>query len=205
VRDSRVLGTRHVVEAGPQALVCASGVDYYPFDESERAYDETAPAGDSFLAEVCVAWEAEARRAQGRVVTMRTGLVLARGAPAVTRILQPFRMFVGGPIGSGRQWFSWVHLEDVVGAYLLAVEGDLDGAVNVVAPEPVRQAEFARAVGRALRRPAAVRVPSFALRAGLGELAEYALHGRRAVPAALARVGFAFRFGDLAGALQSIL
>jgi len=214
VLGSRRDGTHHVVDAivaappdtRPKVLLSASGVDLYPFDESDRSYAENAGAGDTFLAEVCSAWEEEARAAETggtRVVRLRTGVVLGPGGGALAKMAKPFKMFVGGPIGSGRQWFSWVSLEDAVGAYLHALKReDLVGAVNLVAPGALRQREFARALGHELHRPAWAPVPALALRAAVGGLADYLLHGRRAVPTALARSGYAFRHADVAAALR---
>lgn len=225
IHDSRVESTRCLVEgmaaldgAGessrPAVLVSASGADYYPFDvdlgvplDEDDEVTESAPPGSSFLARVCRSWEAEALAAEPlgvRVVRMRTGLVLGPGG-AFARMALPFRLFAGGPLGSGRQWVSWVHLEDAVRAYLFALDEDtLRGPVNLVAPEPVRAKRLARALGRALRRPSWLPVPGFALEAVAGELAEYLLHGRRAVPAALQAHGFSFRHGDVEAALADI-
>jgi hypothetical protein len=221
IYESRVETTRLLVEAvgrtpaaqRPEVLVSASGVDFYPsgldltgFDDDDDIV-ETAPAGDSFLARVCRDWELEAREATAhglRVVTMRCGLVLGRGGPA-DRLVQLFRTGLGGPIGTGRQWMSWVHLEDAVRAYRFAAATPaLSGPVNLVAPEAVRNRDFARALGRALGRPAVVPVPAFALRAALGEFSEYVLGGRKVVPAALRRTGFEFRYPDLAAALATL-
>jgi uncharacterized protein (TIGR01777 family) len=215
VRDSRILGTRHLVAAigaasdRPRVLVAASGADYYPFDDSERAYDESLPPGETFLARLCRDWEAETAKARdhgARVVSLRTGVVLGPGGGALEKMKKPFLAFVGGPIGSGEQWFSWVSLEDAVGAYLFALtQESLWGPVNLVAPESVRQKQLARALGHELHRPAVVPVPGFALKLGVGGLAEYLLHGRRVVPSALERSGYAFRYGQLAPALAAAL
>lgn len=224
IRDSRVEGTRYVVEgmaaiaadARPGVLVSASGADYYPFDvdleaaglmDEDDAVTESAPPGDSFLARVCRSWEAEAMAAEklgARVVCMRTGLVLGPDG-AFSRMALPFRLFAGGTIGSGRQWMSWVHLEDAVRAYLFALDQEgLRGPVNLVAPGPVRARDFARALGKALHRPSWLPVPGLALRAAAGELAEYLLHGRRAVPAALEAHGFVFHFPTVEPALADV-
>jgi uncharacterized protein len=216
IRDSRLLGTARVVDAiaaaaaradaRPPTLLCASGADRYPSDESDKSYPETAPAGDSFLARVCQEWEEAAARAQSaagaRVASLRTGVVLGRGAGALAKLVPAFKAFVGGPLGSGRQWFPWVHLDDVVAAYLFVLDREaVRGPVNLVAPGIVRQRDFARQLGAALRRPAWVPVPALALRAAVGELAEYLLTGRRVVPEALLGAGYGFRRPDLASAL----
>ena len=215
--DSRVLGTRAVVGAlaaiaaseRPKVLVVANGVDVYAFDDSDRAFDEGGAPGQGFLAELCAAWqtEAEAARPLGvRVATLRTGVVLAHDGGAFPRLVGPFKAFVGGRVGSGRQWFSWVHADDAAAAYLHAVDHDaLAGPVNVVAPDAVRQAAFAKALGRALHRPSWLGVPGFALKAAAGGLAEYLVHGRRVVPRALLESGFRFHHPELAAALAKLV
>ncbi len=221
VRDSRVESTRLLVEgiarlepAGrPRVLISASGIDYYGFANRQLDDDdpvtETAPVGDSFLARVCQLWEAEAAAAVKhgvRVVRMRTAVVVADPAAggALAKMTTPFKLFAGGRIGSGQQWFSWIHLDDVVAAYLAALGDDRwQGPINLVAPETVRNAAFSRALGKALGRPSWLPVPAFAIRAAVGELADYLLEGRRAVPAALEQLKFAFRHPTLAGALSS--
>ena len=221
LRDSRVETTRTLVEAiaalpaasRPRALIASSGIDYYPFapDARDTEFDddevtERDPPGDSFLARLCRDWEAEARAAEGlgvRVVCMRTGLVLGPGG-ALARMTTPFRMFVGGPIGSGRQWVSWIHRDDTVRAYVAAVADDrYTGPINLVT-DSIRNADFARALGAALGRPSWLPVPGFALRAALGELADHALHGRRAVPARLRALGFPWTYPTLAAALAGV-
>lgn len=221
LRDSRVESTRHVVEGlaalpeeqRPGVLVSASGTDYYPGFDGDGVGDddditERAPAGESFLARVCAAWEAEAQAATAagvRVVCMRTAVVLGKRG-ALQRMLLPFKLFAGGPVGSGRQWFSWIHIEDAVRGYLFAIdEPALSGPVNLSAPEPVRFDTFTRALGNALHRPSWLRVPGFAVKAAFGELGEYLLHGRRAVPAALLAHGFEFRYPALPDALRDLL
>ena len=218
LRDSRVETTRTLVEAiaalpaasRPRALIAASGTDYYPFAPDTEFDDdevtEADPPGDSFLARLCRDWEAEARAAQPlgvRVACMRTGMVLGRGG-ALGKLTAPFRMFVGGPIGSGRQWVPWIHVDDAVRALAAAVGDDrYTGPINLVT-DSVRNADFARALGAALGRPSWLPVPGFALRAALGELADYALHGRRVVPARLRALGFTWTHPTLAEALAGI-
>lgn len=226
IRDSRVDATRFVVEAiaaaeparRPRVLISASGIDYYPSALDLAAHadigddddiDESTPPGDSFLARVCRDWEREAFEATAlgvRVVTARIGLVLAPRGDALARLVLPFKLFAGGPIGSGRQWTSWIHIEDVIGALEHALDrDDVVGPMNVVAPGTVRNRDFARALGRALHRPSWFRAPGFAVRLVVGELAEYALSGRRVVPARLLNTGFSFRHPDIAGALADLL
>lgn len=214
--DSRVDATRFLVEAlasavrRPAVLVSASGVDAYAFDadlleDDEDEVDESAPRGSTFLARLCRDWEEEALAAQAsgvRVVVMRTGVVVGGEGGPIDRWARAFRFFVGGKLGSGRQWMSWVHLDDVVGGYLFALDTpSLSGPVNLVAPGKLRNREFARRMGRALHRPALLPTPAPALRLALGDFAEYLLHGRPAVPRALLSAGYAFRHPDLDPAL----
>ena len=204
ISDSRVEGTRRVAECRPKILLCAGGVDYYPFDDSDRPYGEDAGRGDTFLARVCAAWEVEAERAAGaRVVCFRTGVVLGRGG-AIPRMAVPFKLWIGGPVATGRQWFSWIALADVVGAYLFALGHEaVRGPINLVGPEAVRQKAVARALGEALGRPSWAPVPGPVLRLAVGELADYLEHGRHVVPAALERLGYAFQHASLASALTA--
>jgi uncharacterized protein (TIGR01777 family) len=218
LRDSRVETTRTLVEAiaalpaagRPRALIAASGIDYYPFAADGRATEfdddevtEADPPGESFLARLCRDWEAEVRAAGAhgvRVVCMRTGMVLGPGG-ALARMTTPFRLFAGGPIGSGRQWVSWIHRADAVRAYAAAISDErYAGPINMIT-DSVRNADFARALGAALGRPSWLPVPGFALRAAVGELADYILHGRRAVPARLRALGFPWTYPTLAEAL----
>lgn len=215
LRDSRVEATRTLVEAiaalpaqaRPRTLIAASGTDYYPFaPDTEFDDDEVTEAqgpGDSFLSRLCRDWEAEARAASAlgvRVVNLRLGVVLGPGG-ALARLTTPFRLFVGGPIGSGRQWVSWIHRDDAVRAITAALADDrYTGPINLVTAS-VRNAELARALGKVLGRPSWLPVPGFAVRAALGELADYVLHGRRVVPRRLQELGFAWTYPDLAAAL----
>jgi uncharacterized protein (TIGR01777 family) len=215
VRDSRVEATRVLVEAiaalppaaRPRVLVSASGADYYPFAPDTEFDDdevtESDPPSDSFLGRLCRDWEAEAcgaERSQVRVVCMRTGLVLGPGG-ALAKLTTPFRWFVGGRIGSGRQWVPWIHRDDAVGAYVAALADDrYTGPVNLVTAS-IRNAGLARALGKALGRPSWLPVPGFALRAAVGEFAEYLLQGRRVVPARLRALGFTWTHPTLDDAL----
>ncbi len=215
--DSRVDAARFLVEAiaaaaaRPRVLVSASGIDAYGFDadlpveDDEDEVDESAPRGSSFLARLCRDWEEEAARAAEhgvRVVLMRTGVVVGGEGGPIDRWARAFRFFAGGRLGSGRQWMSWVHLDDVVGAYLFALDTpELSGPVNLVAPGRLRNREFARRLGRALHRPSVIPTPARALRLALGDFAEYLLHGRPAVPRALVSAGYAFRRPELDPAL----
>jgi uncharacterized protein (TIGR01777 family) len=215
LRDSRVEATRTLVEAitalpagsRPRTLISASGTDYYPFAPDTEFDDdevtEADAAGDSFLARLCRDWEAEARAAQAaglRVVSMRIGMVLGPGG-ALARLTTPFRLFAGGPIGSGRQWVPWIHRADAVRALITALADDrYTGAINLVTGS-VRNADLSRALGKSLGRPSWLPVPGFALRMALGEFAEYVLQGRRVVPRRLRELGFTWTYPDLDDAL----
>lgn len=209
IMDSRVRSTEAIVLAieraahRPRAFVCASGVGYY--GAGNAPVDETGAPGNDFLAQVTVAWESAAKRAESlrvRVVRARLGIVLGRGGGALEQMAVPFRMFVGGPIGSGKQAVSWVHLEDAVGILLLAIDDDsMSGPVNVVAPNVVTNEELSSAIGAALGRPSAVRVPEFALRLRFGEGADPLVTGQRAIPKILLEKGYPFRYPRVADAL----
>ena len=216
IRDSRVESTRAIVEAigaaqhRPRVLLTASGIDIYafaggPLDDDEVT--EADPPADTFLGRVCRDWEREAFAAQAlgvRVAAFRTGLVLGPGG-ALARLETPFKLFAGGKVGSGKQWVSWIHLADIVRAYVAALTDDrYAGPINAVT-DSTRNADFSRAIGRALHRPSWLPVPAFALKAAVGELAESILHGRRAVPAKLRALGFAFEHPELEEAVASAL
>lgn len=214
IRDSRVGGTRTLVDwmerrsQRPQVLISASAIGLYG-DRDEEVLDEDAGRGSGFLAEVCGQWEAEAARAETlgvRVVQLRLGLVLSRGDGVLARLEPIFRLGAGGPVGSGRQWFPWVHIDDVVAAILWALDREESrGAYNVVAPGVVRQAAFARALGAALHRPALLPTPSFVLRLAFGDLADEALlASQRVVPRRLLEEGFSFRWTEIGTTLESL-
>lgn len=213
LRDSRIDGTRHVVEAiaaaspRPKVLVSGSAIGFYG-DVPEGDVTEGVSAGKDFLAEVCQAWEAEARKAESlgvRVVLLRTGIVLGAGGGALAKMLLPFKLGAGGPMGSGRQWMSWIHLDDEVGLVLHALDtAGVSGPVNATAPAPARNRDFARALGRALHRPAFAPAPGFALKLLLGEMAGVVLlTGQRVLPAKAEASGYAFRHPTLEGALKA--
>lgn len=211
---SRVATTRSLVDGcsavdeRPSVFVSASAVGYYG-PSGDTKLDETAPAGDDFLARLCIAWEAEAARAtefEMRLVQPRIGVVLGEGGGALDRMIIPFNLFVGGPIGSGKQWLSWVHRQDVVALLIDALTNEaMRGPVNVAAPDARTMSDFSRALGAALRRPSWIPVPAFALRLGLGEMAEMLLTGQRCVPAAAETAGYRFRYRSLGDALAEIL
>jgi uncharacterized protein (TIGR01777 family) len=214
ILESRIHATRSLVAAigraaaPPGVLVSGSAVGYYG-PCGEAILDEGAPAGTDFLAEVCVRWEAEAGRAstsRTRVVAIRTGLVLERDGGALARMLLPFNIGAGGRVGSGRQYWPWIHRDDWIALVRWAIEAKtITGAVNATAPRPVTNAEFTRALGQALRRPALLPAPPFALRLVLGEMADaLLLSGQRAIPAKAERAGFVFRYPRLDEALRAI-
>jgi uncharacterized protein (TIGR01777 family) len=216
IRESRVETTRTIVEAiaksPPKVLVTASGVEYYPFaDDSDFDDDEVteaAPPADSFMGRLCRDWEREARAAEAygvRVCSMRTGLVVGPHGEALKRLGRPFRWFAGGRLGSGRQWVSWIHLDDVVAGYKAALTDErYRGPINLVT-ESVRNAAFANMFGKVLHRPSWLPAPGFAVKAVAGEFAESVLHGRRVVPTKLRELGFAWKHPDLEEALASSL
>jgi uncharacterized protein (TIGR01777 family) len=211
--ESRRTATRAIVSAiqaariVPGTLISSSAIGIYGSRGDELLTEESAPGSD-FLADVCRAWEAEAHVAQAltRVVLLRTGVVLARSAGALPQMALPFQLFAGGPLGSGRQYISWIHLADWVAMVRWALATALvAGPLNLTAPAPVTNAEFARALGRAMRRPALLRAPSFALRLALGEMADaLLLGGQRVLPATAQRLGFEFQYGTVEAALAEI-
>jgi len=214
ILESRVRTTRRVVDAigaagrRPKVLVNASAVGFYG-PRGDEEVTEATPSGDDFLSGVCREWEREAERVStfgAREVRLRLGVVLGDGGGSLEKMLLPFKMFVGGPVGDGRQWFSWVHLADVVGAIVWALDHPtLHGPVNVTAPEPVRFRDFAEALGRRLRRPSWLPVPAFALRLAMGQMAEVVVTGQRAVPAALIADGYSFRYSRIDDALAAVV
>jgi uncharacterized protein (TIGR01777 family) len=214
--DSRIESTRAVVAAmaaarkdgtGPRTLLCASAVGWYG-ETGDRMVDETAPAGDTFLAGMCRDWEAAAELAAGsgvRVARLRTGLVLSRTGGMLGRMLPLFRLGLGGRLGHGRQYWPWISLPDQIGAMTYLLTEDVHGPVNLTAPQPVTNAEFTRRLGRAVHRPALAWVPRPALRAGLGEFADETLRSQRAVPSVLESAGYQFQHRDLDAALTWVL
>jgi uncharacterized protein (TIGR01777 family) len=208
--ESLAAGLGRLAEAErPRVLVCASAVGWYGGDHGDAELDEAAPAGRGFLAELCRDWEAAAAGAEQhgvRRVSLRFGVVLAREGGALALMLRPFRLGLGGPLGSGRQWVPWVHVDDAVGLILFGLDADAAaGAINAVAPEPVRNRELTRLLAAKLGRPAFLPVPAFALRAALGELAGELLDSRRVVPHRAQALGYGFAHPTLASALDAEL
>jgi uncharacterized protein (TIGR01777 family) len=218
IRASRVDGTRNLVagisalttDERPRTLVSSSAIGYYG-PHGEEPIDEEASPGAGFLAQTCVAWEAEADAAAGeklglRVVKIRTGVVLDPAGGALAKMLPPFRLGVGGPVAGGRQYVSWIVPADLVGIMLAALDDERwRGAVNATAPQPVRNAELSKALGRALHRPALLPVPGLALKALYGEMSVVVTTGARVVPTKALMNGYEFRYEQLDSALQAVL
>ena len=212
--DSRIVSTQNLIagleasRSKPRVLLSSSAVGYYG-SRGDELLDESASPGDDFLARLCVDWESEARRATNlglRVVNLRTAVVFAEEAPAFQKMIFPYRLGLGGKLGSGKQWMAWVHLDDVVGLTLLALRHEsLSGPVNVCAPQPERNRDFAKTVGRILSRPSFLPAPGFALRLVLGEFADAVLASQRAVPRAALDAGYSFVHPTLEEALRAAL
>ena len=212
LRDSRIGATSALANAiaagdGNQVLLSASGIGVYGTSEGQT-FTEESPAGSDFLADLCVEWERTAMQAasRARVVLLRTGVVLGHGGGALPELARPFKFFVGGPIGSGRQPVSWIHLDDWLQMTMWAMSnGSVEGPLNLTAPEPVDNAGFAHILGHALHRPSFFPAPAFALRLMLGEMAEAAiLNGQRVLPAKALALGYTFRYRRLDAALDAL-
>lgn len=212
LRNSRILTTRHIVEAMPsdsrQVLFSASGAGYYG-DQGDTELTELAPPGNDFLAQLAIDWEKEAFAAETkgvRVAVGRFGVVLGRDGGAMEKMIPAFRMFVGGPMGSGQQWFPWIHLRDLMAAVVFLLETPAaKGAFNFAAPEPVRNADLAQVLGRRLNRPAVMPTPSFMMKLVLGDLAQAFLASQRLAPLHLQDLGFSFRYPDIEAAVSELL
>lgn len=214
IRNSRVGGTKLLVEGlktlknPPKLLVSASAVGFYG-DGGDEELDESSPPGKGFLPDVCQAWEKATMEALGlgiRAVCIRTGIVLSTKGGALGQMLLPFKLGAGGPIGNGSQWMPWIHIDDIVGAfrYVIANE-DLVGAVNGTSPNPATNADFTKALGRALHRPAFIPVPGFGLKLLFGEMSQILLEGQRAVPKKLQFAGYEFKYPNLDDALEDVI
>lgn len=214
IRDSRVLGTRNLAEAlakasrRPQVFVCASAIGYYG-NRGDEVLTEDSSSGSDFLSDVCREWEGAAQAAADggiRTAFTRFGLVLSRDGGALQKMLLPFRLGLGGRVGSGQQWWSWVDLRDVVGAILHVIKSNLQGPVNMVAPNPVTNIEFTKMLGDVLSRPTIFPMPAFAARLAFGQMAdELLLSSQRVAPVKLKESGYQFKFTDLRSSLQAIL
>lgn len=215
IRESRVFATRALVDAvraasqRPRVFVQGSAVGYYGATAADTTFDESSPPGDDFLGQTCVAWEAEARPVSTlgcRLIIVRTGIALAADGGPLVEMKRPFMFFAGGPIGSGRQYISWVHRDDWIDLVIwVLTTASAQGVFNAAAPEPVTNTRFSRALGRALHRPSWLPVPPMALRLAFGELAEMLLLGQRVVPARALAEGFTFRFPQIDTALADLL
>lgn len=216
LRTSRVLSTRSLIAAmrqcrvRPATFIQQTAIGYYGCSLSDQKIDESFPPGDDFLADLCVTWEAESRGAAAlgcRLVVIRCGVVLTRDGGPVGKLRWPFLLFGGGPIASGQQYLSWIHLADWVALIVWALgEPSVSGEINGTSPNPVTNREFSRALGRALHRPAWLPMPAFALRIAVGEMADAALvNGQRVVPARAQKLGFRFQYPDLDPALRHVL
>lgn len=214
IRESRVAGTRALVDAlesdaaRPSVLVSASAVGYYG-DRGAETLDESATSGDDFLAGVCREWEERARRAFRlgiRTVIVRIGIVLGEGGGALETMLPPFKLGIGGPIGHGRQYMSWIHVDDLVAMLRFAIDTPaLEGVVNATAPEPVTNRVFSKVLGRVLHRPAVLPVPPLALKLALGGVSEVLVGGQRVLPKRALAAGFRFAHPDLRAALSGLV
>jgi uncharacterized protein (TIGR01777 family) len=220
LRHSRVESTRLTAEAlaksptrpdgTPRVLVNASAIGYYgSYEDNPTEFTEADLPGSGFLADLCVAWEkaTEPAAAAGvRVAIVRVGFVLANDGGGLPQLAKPFRWFLGGPVGTGRQWVSWIHVEDIAGLFILALDrADARGPINGTAPEPVTNWGFSQAVAKALRRPCWFRVPKLALRLAMSEMAELATHGQRVIPTRAKALGYEYRYPMLEPALQDAL
>jgi hypothetical protein len=214
IRESRILGTRNLAEAlagakeKPQVFICSSAIGYYGNRGDELLNEQSAP-GSGFLSDVCREWEAAthpAAKAGIRTVQMRTGVVLTRKGGALGKMLIPFKLGIGGRVGDGRQWMSWISIQDMIGAIHHAIKTDLvQGPVNFVAPKPVTNAEFTRTLAGVLSRPALLPVPAFAVRLAFGEMGETVLlGGQRVEPMHLVGSGYPFRYPTLKASLESL-
>lgn len=213
ILDSRKVGTAKIVEAIAQAqvkpavLVNSSAIGYYGTSET-ATFDETSPAGGDFLAQVCQTWEAEAEKVKAsgtRLVILRTGIVLGNGG-AIAKMLTPFRMFAGGPLGSGQQWFSWIHRDDLVNLILKALtQPDFEGVYNATAPYPVRMADLCQTLGEVMHRPSWLPVPDFALEMLLGDAAKVVLEGQQVLPKRTQASGFQYAYSTVKPALEEVV
>lgn len=216
--DSRIVSTRliaerlarqpHRADGSPKVLVCASAVGYYGPREDEELV-ESDPAGSGFLAQICVDWEdacSTAREAGVRVANLRIGMVLDSHGGALKKLLLPFRLFLGGPVGNGKQWISWIHVADLVELTVFAMSNSrVAGPINATAPEPLTNWGFSKILGKVLHRPSWLPVPRWVLRILLGEAAGVVIRGQRVIPQQAVQAGFAFQFPDLEGALRQLL
>jgi uncharacterized protein (TIGR01777 family) len=213
IHDSRVLGTQRLVDSiervrhKPKILVCASAIGIYG-DRGDEILTEDSVPGTGFLADTCRAWEAEADRARRygmRVVKVRIGFVLGKDGGALQKMVPAFKAFVGGRLGSGKQWVPWVHVDDVAEIFAYAVENEISGVWNATSPNPVRNSEFTKELARTLGRPALFPAPTAALKLAFGEFAQHMADSARVIPEKLSKAGFEFRHAELGEALRDLL
>lgn len=214
IRESRVSTTRNIVEGIPSdssrkmTLFSTSAVGYYGFHGDEELAEDSPP-GEDFLARIAAEWEGEALKAQGkgaRVVITRFGIVLGDKGGALGQMIPLFKKYIGGPIGSGKQWFSWVHIEDLAEAFVFLVKHpEISGPVNLCSPNPVRNKDLAKALGKTLHRPSILPAPAFMVKLVLGEFGSVILEGQRVIPRKLMEKGFVFQYPDINKALQGII
>ncbi|MCG9127891.1 TIGR01777 family oxidoreductase [Candidatus Poribacteria bacterium] len=213
IRESRILSTRNLVssftpETKPDVLINASAIGLYG-DSGDESFTEESPVGKDYLAEVCHEWETEAVKAREygtRVVLIRIGLVLGLGGGLLDQVLPPFKMGVGGKLGSGNQWMSWIHVDDVIGIVMHALENEeIQGALNATAPKPVRNIEFTKTLGSVLRKPTIFPVPIFGLKIMMGEFADFVVLSQNVLPEKTEASGYQFRFETLESALKDLL
>jgi len=210
VLNSRIDSTNYIVELirqskNPPMLLNASAIGYYG-DCGDTLLNEDSPKGSGFLSDVTYKWEAKASEAQDitNVAAARIGIVLDKNGGALKRMLLPFKLFAGGPLGSGRQFWSWIHLSDVLYAFDFIIENKLSGPVNIVSPNPIRMKAFAKELGRAMKRPSFLPVPAFALKIILGESAEMVLNSQKVLPNKLTENGYNFKYSELSSAMKDI-
>lgn len=211
--DSRIISTRNLVKAfeeveqKPAIFISASAVGYYGNAEDDIV-TESSKCGNDFLSQVCKAWELESEKVESfgtRRISIRTGIVLSSNG-TLKKMLLPYKLFIGGPIGSGKQWFPWIHIDDLIRIYLYALDNPgISGIINASSPNPVTMNEFTNTLGKILHRPSLFRVPIFALRVAIGEAAESVVASQKAIPEKLLESGFKFKFENVEGALKNIL
>lgn len=212
--DSRIISTRNLVKAiksieqKPKAFICSSAVGIYG-NRYDEILDETSSLGNDFMADICKDWEKEAEKVEQysvRRVSIRTGLVMQKDEGVLKKMLFSFRLFIGGPLGSGSQWFPWIHIDDIVGIYLHAIDNEnISGSVNGASTRIVTMKEFAKTLGKVLRRPSLFSVPKFAMKIVAGEVAEYAVMSQRTSAKKIIELGYQFKFEDLETALRDLL
>ncbi len=212
--DSRIISTRNLVEAikkverKPKSFICSSAVGIYG-SRYDEVLDENSSLGNDFMSDICKDWEKEAEKVEQygvRRVSIRTGLVMQKDEGVLKKMLLPFKLFIGGPLGSGRQWFPWIHIDDIVGIYLHAIDNEnISGAVNGASTGIVTMKEFAKTLGKVLRRPSLFPVPKIAMKIVAGEVAEYAVMSQRTSAEKIIESGYQFKFEELERALRDLL